>query len=295
MDISEFDCTLFDTTNTLLGEGPTYDPETDTAWWFDISARKLLERPLDAERAIVHDLPLMGSALAVIDSERQLLVAEDGLYVRSRADGSLTQLLPLEAENTVTRSNDSRVHPCGAMWIGTMGKAAQPDHGSIYHFFRGEIRRIFTDITVTNSICFSADGSLGHYTDTVTGQVMKVAVDPQTGLPAGAPEVYLDRRENHPGWADGAVMDADGLVWIACWEGSCVQAYDTNANIVDTIALPALQITCPAFIGRDASRMIVTSASVGLSQEQVTEGPHNGKTFLLNRRMNGRLEPKVQI
>ena len=93
MDISEFDCRLFDTTNTLLGEGPTYDPETDTAWWFDISARKLLERPLGAERAIVHDLPLMGSALAAIDSERQLLVAEDGLYVRARGDGSLSQLL----------------------------------------------------------------------------------------------------------------------------------------------------------------------------------------------------------
>lgn len=295
MDLAGFDCSLFDSTNNLLGEGPTYDPHTDTVWWFDISARKLLERPLDADRAVVHDLPMMGSALAVVDPERQLLVAENGLYVRTVADGSLSLLVPLEAENEVTRSNDSRVHPCGAMWIGTMGKAAQPEHGSIYHFFRGEVRRIFSDITVTNSICFSADGSLGHFTDTVTGQVMQVAVDPQTGLPTGAPEVFLDRRENHPGWADGAVMDADGLVWIACWEGSCVQAYDSQATIVETIPLPALQITCPAFIGRDASQMIVTSASVGLSQEMITEQPHSGKTFLLNRRMNGRLEPKVQI
>jgi sugar lactone lactonase YvrE len=295
LDIANFDCSLFDTTNTLLGEGPTYDPDTDTAWWLDISARKLLERPLGAERTTVHDLPFMGSALAVIDAERQLLVAEGGLYVRSVRDGSLSLLVTLEADNAATRSNDSRVHPCGAMWIGTMGKSAQPGLGSIYHFFRGEVQRIFTDITVSNCICFSADGSFGHYTDTVTGMVMRVDIDPDTGLPTGEPQPFLVRRDDHPGWPDGAVMDADGLVWIARWGGSCVQAYDPDANIVETIDLPALQITCPAFVGRDAARMIVTSASVGLSQEQVTEQPHSGRTFLLDRRMKGRLEPRVRI
>lgn len=295
MNLPDFECSIFDHTNSLLGEGPTYDPDTDTAWWFDISGRKLMERPLSADRTIAHQLPLMASAMAVIDDERQLLVAEDGLYVRATADGSLSLLQQLEADNEVTRSNDSRVHPCGAFWIGTMGKSAQLEHGSIYHFFRGEIRKIFSDITVTNSICFSADGSVGHYTDTVTGKVMRVDVDPGTGLPKGKPEPFLVQQPHHPGWADGAVMDADGLIWIARWEGSCVQAYDASAAIVHTISLPALQITCPAFIGRDASRMIVTSASVGLSQEQMTEQPHSGKTFLLDRQMNGRLEPKVQI
>ena len=295
MKLQDYECSIFDHTNNLLGEGPTYDPDTDTAWWFDISGRKLMERPLASDRAIAHDLPLMASAMAVIDAERQLIVAEDGLYVRMIADGSLSRLVPLEADNEVTRSNDSRVHPCGAMWIGTMGKSAQPDHGSIYHFHRGEIRKIYSDITVTNSICFSADGTVGHYTDTVTGKVMRVDLDPATGLPTGEAQPFLVKQPHHPGWADGAVMDADGLIWIARWEGSCVQAYDAAASIVHTISLPALQITCPAFIGRDASQMIVTSASVGLSQDQITEQPHSGKTFLLNRSMNGRLEPKVTI
>lgn len=295
MDLANFECSIFDPTNNLLGEGPTYDPDTDTAWWCDISGRKLMERPLGGDQAIAHELPFMASALAVIDGERQLVVAEDGLYVRSTADGSLSPLLPLESDDKVTRSNDSRVHPCGAMWIGTMGKKAQPGKGSIYHFFRGEIRRIFTDITVTNCICFSADGAVGYYTDTPAGKVMRVELDPDTGLPVGDAKPFLVQQPDHPGFADGAVMDADGIIWIARWEGSCVQAYDASASIVETIALPALQITCPAFVGRDASQMIVTSACVGLSQEQLTGQPHSGKTFLLNRHMKGRLEPKVRI
>ncbi|MEX3007167.1 SMP-30/gluconolactonase/LRE family protein [Hoeflea sp. TYP-13] len=295
MQLSEFECSIFEDTNLELGEGPTYDPDTDTAWWLDISGRKLVERPLRSDAATIHDLPFMGSAFAVIDAERQLVVSEHGLYVRSTGDGTLSQLLPLEADNEATRSNDSRVHPCGAMWIGTMGKTAQPERGSIYHFFRGEIRKIFSDITVTNCICFSADGSVGYYTDSVTDNVMRVDVDPKTGLPTGEAKPFIVKEPSQPGFADGAVMDADGLIWIARWQGSCVQAYDASAAVVETIQLPTWQITCPAFVGSDASQMIVTSASVGLSDEQRSELPHAGKTFLLDRRMNGRIEPKVII
>ncbi|MCP4315639.1 MAG: SMP-30/gluconolactonase/LRE family protein [Hyphomicrobiales bacterium] len=295
VDLSDFECSIFDDTNYELGEGPTYDPVTDTVWWFDISGRKLIERPFAGGGAKVHNLPFMGSALAVIDAERQLVVTEHGLYVRSTNDGTLSQLMELEADNEVTRSNDSRVHPCGAMWIGTMGKTAQPEVGSIYHFFRGEIRRIFSDITVTNCICFSADGSVGYFTDSTCDEVMRVDVDPETGLPAADAKTFIMKQPDHPGFADGAVMDADGLLWIARWQGSCVQAYNSSGAVAETIALPAWQITCPAFVGRDASQMIVTSASAGLSHEQRAEHPHAGKTFLLNRRMNGRIEPRVII
>ena len=122
MDLSGFDCTILDTTNCLLGEGPTYDPETDTLWWFDITGRKLLERRLDDDRSTVHDLPFLCSALAVIEPGRQLLATENGLYERALADGSLTKVIGIESDDRTTRSNDSRVHPCGAFWVGTMSK-----------------------------------------------------------------------------------------------------------------------------------------------------------------------------
>lgn len=295
VSVPGFACSIFDDTINLLGEGPTYDAVADTAWWFDILGKKLIEKPLSADQAIVHELPVMGSALATIDTDRQLIVAEDGLYVRSVRDGALSLLTALESDNGENRSNDSRVHPCGAMWIGTMGKSAEPQLGSIYHFFRGALQRIFSNITVPNSICFSQDGTVGYYTDTVTGKVMRVATDPQTGLPTGDPKPFLVRQPQHPGWADGAVMDADGLIWIARWEGSCVQAYNASAEVVETIELPCSKITCPSFVGRDASQMIVTSASTELSKEELNETPHAGKTFLLDRRFNGRLEPRVEI
>ena len=108
-----------------LGEGPTYDVTTDTAWWFDIREGRLFEAHLGSRSISVHALGRMASALGRIDAERQLIVAEDGLYIRTLADGAMTLFRPLEADNPDTRSNDCRVHQSGTFWIGTMGRKAE--------------------------------------------------------------------------------------------------------------------------------------------------------------------------
>jgi sugar lactone lactonase YvrE len=60
-----------------LGEGPTYDAATDTAWWFDILEGRVFEAHLGSGRISIHRLGRMASALARIDAERQLIAAED--------------------------------------------------------------------------------------------------------------------------------------------------------------------------------------------------------------------------
>src|SRR6266536_2703784 len=73
-----------------LGEGPTYDAATDTAWWFDILEGRLFEAQLGSGQVRIHHLGRMASALARIDAGQQLIVAEDGLYIRSVSDGSMS-------------------------------------------------------------------------------------------------------------------------------------------------------------------------------------------------------------
>src|SRR3954468_14505580 len=121
-----------------LGEGPAYDPESGKLFWFDIVGKKLLEKKFPDGPTIVHDLPFMGSAIAVIDEGRQLVVAEGGIYVRDARSGALTLHTPLEADKPLNRSNDSRVHPSGSFWIGTMAKEEGPHAGAIYWFRKGE-------------------------------------------------------------------------------------------------------------------------------------------------------------
>lgn len=277
-----------------LGEGPSYDPATDALFWFDIVNGLLLEKGVVSGELKIHELGQMASALAIIDDRSQLIATETGLHVRDVATGRMTLHTPIEADNPLTRSNDLRVHPCGAFWVGTMAKDEGSATGSIYWFFRGELRRLFSGITVPNSICFSEDGAVGYYTDSSTGLLMRVDCDPATGLPTSEPKIFVDHRASK-GYVDGSVVDRDGILWNACWDGSVVEAYGPDGKLVRSVAMPVTQPSCPAFVGAKADRLAVTSAWKGKDEKQRKLDPQAGMTFLLDIPVNGRFEPRVLI
>jgi sugar lactone lactonase YvrE len=276
-----------------LGEGPTYDATTDTAWWFDILEGRLFEARLASGHIKIHELGRMASVLARIDARRQLIAAEDGFYIRTIADGAMTLHCPLEADNPVTRSNDGRVHPSGTFWIGTMGRKAESRAGAIYALRRGEIQRLFPGITIPNAICFSPDGATGYFADTRENTLYRVSVDPHTGLPLGTPEILLHHKGI--GGLDGAIVDADGLIWNARWGGGCVDVYSPEGAHLRSIQVPARQSSCPAFVGADLSRLLVTSAWQGMDEAARAADPHAGCTFLLDVAAHGRGEPDVRL
>jgi sugar lactone lactonase len=255
-----------------LGEGPTYDPATDTLWWFDITGRRLLEHAFPGGPTKIHELPLMASALAFTASGEQVLATEHGVQLRDPATGKLAMLAPIEADNDATRSNDARVHQSGAFWIGTMAKDGKAPLGSIYHFLAGEVRTLFTGITIPNSICFSPQGDTAYYADTRRNLLFRVDCDPATGLPSGEPSVLLDH-QGKPGGLDGSVCDADGVIWNARWGSGRLDAYAPDGSHLQSIALPARQTSCPAFVGKNAGSFAVTSALQGMDAAACAADP----------------------
>jgi sugar lactone lactonase YvrE len=276
-----------------LGEGPTYDAATDTAWWFDIVERRLFEARLGTGQTTIHSLEVMGSALGRIDAHRQLLVADDGLYIRDTADGRMTLYHQLEADNAATRSNDARVHPSGTFWIGTMGRQAEPGLGAIYALHRGELSRLYEQITIPNAICFSPDGTIGYFADTGKNTLFRVDLDAATSLPRSEPVALVTRRDG--GDIDGAVVDADGLIWNARWGGGCIDVYSPQGEHLRSLRVPAQQSSCPAFVGPDFSRLLVTSAWQGMAEDAKRADPGHGRTFVLDVAARGRAEPDVRL
>jgi sugar lactone lactonase YvrE len=274
-----------------LGEGPSYDLATDTAWWFDILEGRLFEANFASRQVRIHQLGRMASALARIDAGRQLIVAEDGLYIRVIADGEMTLYRPLEADNPVTRSNDARVHPCGTFWIGTMGRKAEADAGAIYALHRGEISKLFPGITIPNAICFSPDGTVGYFADTAEQVLYRVALDRATGLPRSAPDVLLQGING----LDGAVVDSSGAIWIARWGEGCIDVYSSQGERLRCLRVPARQASCPAFVGTDLSRLLVTSAWEHMDEAARAADPEHGRTFVLEAGANGRPGPDVKL
>jgi len=271
-----------------LGEGPAYEWASDTAWWFDITGRVLVEHRLGAGVSTAHALPRMASMIAAIDGARQLVAMEDGLYLRRRGDGAFSLVAPLEADLTGNRSNDGRVHPSGRLWIGTMGKRAEWQAGAIYWFDGVELRRLYDRITIPNSICFAPDGRAAFFADTAVNTVWRVATDPATGLPAGEPERFLEARDLPlGGHFDGSVIDADGVLWNAAWGGGSVTGYAPDGTSLRTYEVPAAQTSCPCFVGLALDRLLVTTAWQGLGAGARAADPGAGYTYVVDGGFRG--------
>jgi sugar lactone lactonase len=285
---------ILDHRTCKLGEGPSYEAETDTLFWFDILDRKLLEHGFTSSTTTVHDLPFMASANFCVDEKRQLVLTEHGFYLLDRKSGSLSLHTPVETDNTVTRSNDARSHMCGAIWFGTMGIEEEKGAGAIYHFFKGEVTKLYADITIPNAICFSPDGATAYFTDTVTQEMMRVSIDPATALPVGEPEVFF--RNTGDGYFDGSVCDADGNVWNARWGAGALCRISPDGQETLRITIPnSPQTSCPSFVGPALDRMIVTSANKLMTAEALAANPDAGKTFFIDKPVRGRVEPRVLL
>ncbi len=280
---------ILDHNQMKLGEGPSFDPISGRIAWLNILGKELHELdPVSGEKTVT-SLPSMASVVARIDDRHQLLGSEDGLFIRDRQSGALSLHVEFEPGKPGNRSNDGRAHPSGALWIGTMGKKAEDGAGAIYHVARGVVTRLFGDMSIPNSICFTPDGATAYYVDTRVNQMMTVAVDPKTGLPTGPSRIFIDRA-GQDGGIDGSVCDADGHIWNACWGKGAVDRYDASGIHLERYEVPADQSTCPAFFGASADGLLVTSACEGMEDADIRANPMFGLTFDLGIKVKGVLD-----
>ena len=277
---------IFDNRACQLGEGPLWHPVREQLFWFEITGRRLLTRK--GEKAQEWHFAEMVSAAGWTGDDTLFIASETGLFEFDLGSGERTPVCALEANNTATRSNDGRADPQGGFWIGTMSKTEEPAAGNIYRWYRGELRRLYPRISIPNAICFTPDGRTAHFADTATGCVMRVSLDAQ-GWPKGQPETHLDLRAEglNP---DGAVVDAEGRLWLAEWGAARVSAYAPDGARVMTVAFPAPHTSCPAFGG---TTMYCTTALHHMTEAARMAIPDAGRTFAASNVAQGQSEHKV--
>jgi sugar lactone lactonase YvrE len=277
--------TAYDDRICQLGEGPLWHPMRAQLYWFDILSKRLLT----VENGQMHHWQFDEhvSAAGWVDRDTLLIASETALFRFDVTNGARDDVIALEANNPVTRSNDGRADPWGGFWIGTMGKNAEDKAGAIYRYFEGQLERLYSDITISNAICFSPDKTLAYYCDTPTKQIMKQNLDAR-GWPVGAPAVFVDLKAQSLN-PDGAVVDAAGCLWNAQWDAYQVARYSPQGEFMSAITLPAQQVTCPAFGGADFATLFATSAAVDLPHDRAGQG----LTFAVDQPVQGLAEYQV--
>ncbi|MEP3048040.1 MAG: SMP-30/gluconolactonase/LRE family protein [Roseibium sp.] len=274
---------IFDDRQCILGEGPLWHPERKQFFWFDIMNNRLHSR--------LDDTPMTWqfgehvSAAGWVSHDELLIASQTQLFLFNLETEASTKVCDLEADDPITRSNDGRADPLGGFWIGTMGIDVEPTAGAIYRLYKGELRKLYPDITVSNSICFAPDGKHAYFSDTADKTIQKVALD-SDGWPVGQPELFVDLSPENIN-PDGSVVDADGYLWNAQWGAHRVARYSPEGKFIEAITFPATQITCPSFGSADLKTLFATSAAIGLT------GDREGLTFFAETSVQGQQEHRV--
>lgn len=284
---------IFDSRPCELGEGALWHPIRRQLFWFDIVGKRLLT--VEDGQPRHWNFVEMVSAAGWLSRDHLLIAGERDLFLYDLESEDIETLVELEADKPDNRSNDGRADRQGGFWIGTMSKRGGQDRGAgaIYRWYQGELRQLFPNITIPNSICFAPDGRTAYFADTVTQIIQKVALDP-AGWPCAAPEVLVDLRPEGL-YPDGSTIDAEGNLWNAQWGAGRVACYSPQGQFLRAVTFGAPQTSCPAFGGAEMTALFCTSALEGMDAAARATHPHAGATFMENAVATGLPEPRVSL
>jgi sugar lactone lactonase YvrE len=261
-----------------LGERPVWDVTTQTLLWVDIPAGQV--RRYD---------PARGSDTLVVQTEGGagcaypragggLVVATGGQFVLVGADGGVDASVALTDAEPGVSFNDGAVDPAGRLLAGTGDPDLRPGRCALYCLdVDHRVNRVFGDVTESNGLAWSPDGSTMYYVDSGHHEVRRYDYDVSTGAVSRVADLAVVDAED--GVPDGLVVDVAGCVWVALWEGSQVRRYSPDGDLLTVWPLPASLVTCPGFGGADLRDVYVTTAREGLTEAALADQPLAGRMF----------------
>lgn len=278
-----------------LGEGIFWDARAGCLWWVDVPLPSRLFRLVpESGQLDSWDMDEMVTAVAVRENGRGLIVvSHGGINFFDPENPGLKRILDPEPMKPFNRGNDGAADPAGRFWFGTMQNNIAPDgsgfeiisaSGGLYRMDPDlSCHTMATDITIANTLCWAPDASMMYFTDTVTGTLFAYDFDAATGAISNRRDfARFDR-----GYPDGSTVDAEGYLWNARWDGSCVVRFAPDGSVDRVIEVPAAQVTNCAFGGDELSTLFITTARHGLSPADLEKTPGAGNIFAVSPGVQG--------
>ncbi|XP_054728968.1 regucalcin-like isoform X3 [Anastrepha obliqua] len=262
-----------------LGEGPHWDIETQSLYYVDIDAGKILR--YDYQQNKVYHSKIKGIALAsfivpiegqsgkfVVGSGRSVIVVSwDGVSETSKVDRVLFSVLPGE-KYVVYRFNDGKADPRGRLFAGTMryeGDVLNDRSSALYKYEKGgKVTVVKTDVGISNGLAWNEQTKKMYYIDTSDCNVKEYDYDFDAGVPSN-PKVVLNLCNSNPQdnlWPDGLTIDSKGNLYVAINNGHAIYKVNPSTGIVLLeIKFPTKQITSAAWGGPNLDILYVTTSA----------------------------------
>jgi L-arabinonolactonase len=263
-----------------LGEGVQWCERSGRVFWTDIMAAQLHSHNPATGSGDTWQLPERLACFAfTADPDILLAGLASGLAWFDLRTGSTRMIHPVEHDLPATRLNDGRCDRQGRFVFGTMDERA--DKQAIGSFYRLNTdlsleRLPLPKVAISNSICFSRDGSAMYFCDSAENIIYRW--DGYASGDADAIAVFADLRGSG-GSPDGAAIDAEGHLWSAQWGAGRVLRFAPDGTLERTLDIEVSQPSCVCLGGAGLNELFVTSAHQHMSPAARAQEPEAGGLY----------------
>lgn len=276
-----------------LGEGLVWDCSSERMLMTDIMKGRLIEIDIESgsNRYWQFNEPLAWVLPTKTNGKYFLgLKSGVGLFDIYRPDNIfwINQGFPGKSH---CRLNDACVDSSGNVWYGSMN-ILNPTlkDGCLASFSPSDGLYIHDDgFTVTNGPVISPDGKYLFLNDTLQGIVYRYCFS--ADLRKLCDRQVFAKFGEEQGYPDGMCFDAEGNLWIALWGGASVVQLDARGRFLQKISIPAPNVTNLCFCGPQLDRLLVSTASIGLTEEEAESYPASGGLFEISKHCSAGIAP----
>ncbi|MFD4505358.1 SMP-30/gluconolactonase/LRE family protein [Streptomyces sp. NPDC058457] len=269
-----------------LAEGPVWDAPRQRLLWVDISGGLVLEGTLDGDRIAVtreHRFDEMVSAVAAAEDGTLVVAALQHLVV-VHPDGTRTDGPRVIPAGAGRRLNDGGTDPAGRFLVGSLRLDGRSESEVLVRWEQdGRLTPLDKDLTLSNGLAWSADGTLMYSVDTLRRTVFVRDYDAETGS-VGERRVHVQLDDGYP---DGIVLDAAGHLWVAVYGAGEVRCYAPDGTLSDRLVVPAPHTTSVAFAGPDLHTLVITTATPETDDPRRPATPDSGRLFTVRTAVPG--------
>ncbi|HEY2107595.1 MAG TPA: SMP-30/gluconolactonase/LRE family protein [Candidatus Binataceae bacterium] len=279
-------------TQDQIGEGPVWD-----------GAEGALYR-IDAERGEIFRLqPSTGSvrswkveparhvgSFALRKGGGAVLATNHGLELFDFDSGQLTPITYPEGKLPNTRFNDGKVDSRGRFVVGEINLKSE----TVGRFYRLDpdlkCTRLGEGVACFNGPCFSPDGRVLYYSDTMADAIFACDYDPASGAVSNR-RIFAKTAEFN-GSPDGCTVDAEGRVWSALMRSGQVGCFTPEGKLERLVKVPPKHVSSTMFGGEKLDELYITSIGSALGGMLQPNEADGGLYVIRGLGVKGKPEPR---
>ncbi|RYY27153.1 MAG: MarR family transcriptional regulator [Sphingomonadales bacterium] len=261
----------------LIGDSPLWVGNPGTLYWIDILAPAILRL---GANGVTQSFPMpdvIGALVPRLDG--QLIAAfSNSIAIFDPATNTLGVRTKVEGVHFGYRFNDGAIDRRGRLWLGCADPSRAGAQGRLLNVNEdGSVAAELSGLGLPNGVVWSECGRRVYLIDSVMQQLRVYAYDEERGqfgdfeilhqFPAGGPRPA------------GLAMSPTGNLWTAIWDGWELVELNQRGDVLDRIALPVPRPSGLRFTN-DGRSLVVTSASVRLSPNQLQRAPLSGSVLI---------------